>query len=292
MIHKFLSQDDATIGAEKAAGVAPTETDTNDDGGARLTTPAPTTGYFDGGRHGSNDNGAGHGNKYGSYKQYEATWGDADADGDDASFSMETPADVGSGNPYQDAQSQRPRFERQCTRTVQLMNLPDGTTHGDITAVVRGGILLDIFLRTHDRSATVSFLNAADARAFYDHIRRHDLYIRSKRVRHLNAKRCLICADGFHQVEVRWNERHFILPGHVAGKIGIGATRNLIIRRCGSQHTEEAIRDDLEHIHNLVVISINFAGGDCYIRTNSVHNAMFARTCMMSRQSVFPLLSG
>lgn len=45
------------------------------------------------------------------------------------------------------------------------------------------------------------------------------------------------------------------------------------------------IRDDLEHIHNLVVIRVSFDdnNNNAYISTNSVHNAMFARTCMMSR---------
>lgn len=46
---------------------------------------------------------------------------------------------------------------------------------------------------------------------------------------------------------------------------------------------EQSIRDDLGHIHNLVVVSVSFTNGDCYISTNSVHNALFARTCMMSR---------
>lgn len=40
------------------------------------------------------------------------------------------------------------------------------------------------------------------------------------------------------QVEIRWNDRQFILPGHVAGKVGIGATRNLVIRRCDPRFTE------------------------------------------------------
>lgn len=48
-------------------------------------------------------------------------------------------------------------------------------------------------------------------------------------------------------------------------------------------HTRQGIKDDLEHIHNLVVIKVEFVGGSCYIKTNSVHNAMFARSCMMSR---------
>lgn len=67
----------------------------------------------------------------------------------------------------------------------------------------------------------------------------------------------------------------------MANKIGIGATRNLVIRNASSRHTEEAIRNDLEHIHNLVVIGVTFRGQNVHINTNSVHNAMFARTCMM-----------
>ena len=47
--------------------------------------------------------------------------------------------------------------------------------------------------------------------------------------------------------------------------------------------TEAQIRDDMEHIHNLVIIDVNFRTGDAYVSTNSVHNALFARTCMMSR---------
>ncbi|EXF82223.1 hypothetical protein CFIO01_03157 [Colletotrichum fioriniae PJ7] len=159
----------------------------------------------------------------------------------------------------------RPRFERLATRTVLISNLAEGTTHADVVGVVRGGQLLDIFMRPYDRTAHVSFLHGPDAAAFIEHTRRHDLYIRQKRV------------------DVRWSDRHFTLPGHVANKLSIGASRNLILRRCDPKLTEEEIRDDMEHIHNLVVIAVSFRGGSCYINTNSVHNAMFARTCMMSR---------
>ena len=82
---------------------------------------------------------------------------------------------------------------------------------------------------------------------------------------------------------IRWSDRQFILPGYVANKISIGATRNLVIRKRNFKQTEEAIREDLEHIHNLVVIKVTFNGCDTHISTNSVHNALFARTCMMSR---------
>ncbi|KAF4634294.1 hypothetical protein G7Y89_g3824 [Cudoniella acicularis] len=114
---------------------------------------------------------------------------------------------------------------------------------------------------------SVSFLEEAHAQEFFRHVKRHDLYVRGKRV------------------EIRWNDRQFILPGHVANKIAIGATRNLVIQNRSPKHTEEAIRDDLEHIHNLVVIKVAFSGQNAYISTNSVHNAMFARTCMMSRST-------
>lgn len=73
------------------------------------------------------------------------------------------------------------------------------------------------------------------------------------------------------------------MPGHVASKIRIGATRNLIIRNVKQNITDERLREDLDHIHNLVIISISFVDGDVYLSLNSIHNALFARTCMMSR---------
>lgn len=67
----------------------------------------------------------------------------------------------------------------------------------------------------------------------------------------------------------------------------MGATRNMVVRSTNTRHTEESIRADLEHIHNLVVINVKFTGQDAHISTNSVHNAMFARTCMMYCELLF-----
>ena len=75
------------------------------------------------------------------------------------------------------------------------------------------------------------------------------------------------------------------MPRHVAGKIQTGATRNLIVQGISPTITEERIRQELDHIHNLVVIEIVFAEKKARISLNSVHNALFARTCMMSRTS-------
>ena len=77
-----------------------------------------------------------------------------------------------------------------------------------------------------------------------------------------------------------------MLPGHVANKIGMGATRNLVVQGYDNRHTEDVVRDDLDHIHNLVVVKMEFIGGNCYIGLNSVHNAIYARQCMLSRLQV------
>ena len=56
-----------------------------------------------------------------------------------------------------------------------------------------------------------------------------------------------------------------------------------MIRSVSPQITAESIRDDLDHIHNLVVIETMFANGNACVSLNSVHNSLFARTCMRSR---------
>ncbi|RYP03861.1 hypothetical protein DL764_004840 [Monosporascus ibericus] len=258
--------------------VAPEETD---DGGARLepslrsypgNVPYSQSSrdymggrpYGSGVRYGSHSGGFGDGQ---TEKQLD--WVDADGDYSPV-YSADGPTpDPGNGRPQapsiQSQNAQRPQFARVCRRTIALTGLPDQTTHKDVTNVVRGGMLLDIFLRAAEHVARVSFLREEDAVRFHGYARKKDIYIKNKRV------------------FVRWDDRHFHLAGHVAGKIAMGATRNLIIRRCAPKHTADSIREDLDHIHNLIVIDVDFLGGSCYIKTNSVHNAMFARTCMMSR---------
>ncbi|CAK7223329.1 hypothetical protein SBRCBS47491_005171 [Sporothrix bragantina] len=171
----------------------------------------------------------------------------------------------GHGQHEGDTPGQRVVHERKCLRTLQLVGLSENTTLADVAAVVRGGILVELYIRPHDRVGIVSFAREPDAKAFFDHVKRRDLYIKNKRV------------------DVRWSDRQFTLLGHVSHKISNGATRNLVIRQCNPRVTEALVREDLDHIYNLIIISVTFADGDCYISTNSVHNAMFARSCMMSR---------
>ncbi|UNI13543.1 hypothetical protein JDV02_000278 [Purpureocillium takamizusanense] len=161
-----------------------------------------------------------------------------------------------------------PRFglEREATRSIMLVNLAERTKHADITSVVRGGMLLEVYMKPRENAAVLSFLHGVDAQAFYEHVRHYGLIIKKRRV------------------DVKWNHFQFTLPGNTAHKISTGATRNLVIRRRNPNLTEKMIRDDLEHIHNLVVIRVEFIGESCYISTNSVNKAAFARLCLMSRR--------
>ncbi|KAG6364849.1 hypothetical protein INS49_006453 [Diaporthe citri] len=248
----LLSKDDATLGQQTATST-PATAESNIDTTASYTpqspcsrVPAPRRVFNDSGSHEHKE----------QHKTPAHVHSPVDEDADDYSVSGGGPVGSFQTQAYNGHAPMRPHYERQCARSILLSKLPDNTTHADITDAVRGGQLLDIYLRSNDRTAAVSFLLAADAKAFYDHVKRHDLYINHKRV------------------EIRWNDRQFILPGHVASKVGIGATRNLVIRRCDPRFTEQGIKDDLEHIHNLVVIKVEFIGGSCYIKTNSVHNAI------------------
>lgn len=130
-------------------------------------------------------------------------------------------------------------------------------------SVIKGGKLLSVNMRS-ERSATVSFLgSAAD---FLTWTKRNDIYLHTKRV------------------EVKWADRQFRLNAHIGNKIANGATRNILIHSALEKGlTEPRIRDDMEHIHGLVIIDVAFRGSDAYVSMNSIHNALFARTCMMSR---------
>ena len=148
-------------------------------------------------------------------------------------------------------------------RTLYFCNLSPKTTYKDLASVIKGGKVLSITIRS-ERSATVTFFDAAAD--YLTWTKRNDVYLHARRV------------------EVRWAERQFNLNGHIANKISNGATRNILVRNALEKGlTEQRIRDDMEHIHGLVIIEITYQSGNAYVSTNSVHNALFARTCMMSR---------
>ena len=196
---QLLSQDDASIQAGHNAATPPrAAADPNEDGGARLYSSSQPERAASGQRKETP--------RHSPPRRYHerSTWADHDADEDEedeehehehAASETDSPIEGPPGANYVQPQSQRPQFERQCARTLQFSNLAEGVTHADITGAVRGGVLLDVFLRAHDRSATVSFISSADAKKFHDHVRRHDLYIRNKRVGKLGLMGALPILD-------------------------------------------------------------------------------------------------
>lgn len=96
----------------------------------------------------------------------------------DTGHSTHDPGEIGTDRQY----PQRRIAPRTANRTILLSNLAERTTHADITNVIRGGQLVEIFIRYKDRSATVSFVHEEECKAFFEHVRRHDLYINQKRV--------------------------------------------------------------------------------------------------------------
>lgn len=78
-----------------------------------------------------------------------------------------------------EAYAARAPYPRTDQRTILITNLSERTTHQDLVGILRGGRLLDIYLR-NDRSATVSFVEgAAD---FLAYAKRKDFYMHGKRV--------------------------------------------------------------------------------------------------------------
>ncbi|KAI0841768.1 hypothetical protein F5Y06DRAFT_260391 [Hypoxylon sp. FL0890] len=164
------------------------------------------------------------------------------------------------------ARGERNKIPVKGQRSVLLTYLPGGTTWLDVTSAIRGGALAEIYLPATGHYAIVSFLREEDARTFMKHAEQNDVYIKREKV------------------PIKWAHRQFWLSPHAARKAAIGATRNLIICNCGEEFTEDEIRADLEHIHRLVIIKVDFGGGNCYIKTNSIDCALFAMSCMQSRR--------
>lgn len=77
---------------------------------------------------------------------------------------------------------QQPKISKS-KHTLLLSNLPQDVTHWDVTRHVRGGRLIDIWIRRNEQKATVTF--AEGAADFMSFARRQGVYIGSRRVSHL-----------------------------------------------------------------------------------------------------------
>lgn len=97
----------------------------------------------------------------------DISW-DPDLDKDDGNLGM--------------SRNERKRYAREEKRTILVKNLSDRTTHLDIVQIARGGLVLDIYLRSNERNASISFVEGISAQKFMNYIKRNDVYIHGKRV--------------------------------------------------------------------------------------------------------------
>lgn len=98
---------------------------------------------------------------------------------DDTSFPSEPDRD---DHGLPEPRNEKQQYARAEQRTLVLKNLSERTTHKDIVDIVRGGALLDIYLRANERNASVSFVEGTAAQNFMNYAKRNDIYIHGKRV--------------------------------------------------------------------------------------------------------------
>ena len=111
---------------------------------------------------------------------------------DDVSFSPELEREESSLAP---TRSDRPFYARSEQRTFMLKGLSEKTTHKDIIGFLRGGTILDVFLRPNERNASVSFVEGSSAQQFMNYARRNDIYVHGKRVRWSFAMQYMVLAN-------------------------------------------------------------------------------------------------
>ena len=79
--------------------------------------------------------------------------------------------------------AEKQHYARTEQRSITVKNLSERTTHQDILNVIRGGAILDIYVRSAERCAIVSFIEGSAAQSFMNHVKRNDVYLQGKRVR-------------------------------------------------------------------------------------------------------------
>jgi hypothetical protein len=182
-----LINDDSSQTIDPEDGIANSTTidDTSDAGAFRSQLPRSATQATNNSRMGTQNYTYGRNDNYNPRNAANGTNGlqNNGQNFDDFSTMPDVPADGFSeaGIGYAD-QGRRQQYAKNSQRTIQLSNLPEAATHAEIANVIRGGMLLDLYLRSNDRVAAISFLEEEHAKAFFHYVKRNDLYIRGKRV--------------------------------------------------------------------------------------------------------------
>ncbi|CEJ59187.1 hypothetical protein PMG11_07820 [Penicillium brasilianum] len=143
---------------------------------------------------------------------------------------------------------------------------PVPVTHAQVAAAVRGGALIQIYLQRRSNQVNITFANHEHAVAFVTHTDSTPFFVAGR------------------ETTVKWAPRGYIAPEYVYQQVRDGGvSRNLVIKKVNAQVTEATLRQELDHIHNLTIISIQFEDGNAYISTSSAGGALYARTCLKSR---------
>ncbi|KAG0127693.1 hypothetical protein HOY82DRAFT_613093 [Tuber indicum] len=154
-------------------------------------------------------------------------------------------------------------------RTLFFSRLPEKVTYTSFLGAIRGGMVVDAWMKPGDHCGSISFLHSQSAEAFYRYAKKNDVYIDGRRV----------------NVEWREQARQFVVLPNILRQIHSGATRNLHLKNIPPTLTEARLRDDLDHIANLSIEKIEFdkTRNSVQVNLNSVCVACFARTCLKSR---------
>jgi hypothetical protein len=67
-------------------------------------------------------------------------------------------------------------------RSIVVRGLPQQTCLADVVKVIRGGVVLNMYLRPRDRTAHIAFVDPIAAEKFIIHSKRSDIYVKGKRV--------------------------------------------------------------------------------------------------------------
>ncbi len=86
------------------------------------------------------------------------------------------------GNHSSTPKSERRHYEKVEQRTIVAKNLHERTIYKDLTDIIRGGLLLDIWLKSNEKTAFVSFVEGQHALNFMNYVKRNDIIIKGKRV--------------------------------------------------------------------------------------------------------------
>jgi hypothetical protein len=99
-------------------------------------------------------------------------------------YNIDNEHEISGESPGRVVNVPKPGFTRapEQLRSIRLINLPEGTTYSDIAGLIRGGLLYEFYITHGAATATITFVEATSAEAYFVHVRNNGLYLKNKRV--------------------------------------------------------------------------------------------------------------